>query len=175
VKGTEVDSQSAVMWWQRCVDLHRHIKATFELAVAFYTGEGVPENPELAVNLFRRAAHSGHAGAAYMLGECLLDGVGSARDRASALEWLVTAAELGHHLARHRVVIVLQQDHEKMNAGQAPAESDEQDDEDAEALKWVDHNVRVGDLYIISGTTGAAEILQRRKTKVMESRDNLSK
>jgi TPR repeat protein len=162
-----------VTWWKRCVDFHRHIKATFELGVALYTGEGVAENPEVAVKLFRRAAHSGHAGAAYMLGECLLDGVGSPRDRASALEWLVTAAELGHHLARHRVVIVLQQDHEKLNSGQAPAESDEPDeDDDEEAMKWAEEDSFSEKHVLPEDSVATRAVLQRRKTKVMESRDN---
>ena len=47
--------------------------------MAFFTGEGVAENEELelAVIYFEKAATMGHAGAAYMLGDCLLDGVGT--------------------------------------------------------------------------------------------------
>ena len=74
-------------------------------------GEGIVENPQLAITYFRRAAHLGHTGAAYMLGECLLNGVGATRDRTDALEWLVTAAELGHVMAQHRVLLLLHADY----------------------------------------------------------------
>ena len=87
----------------------------YELANAYYLGEGVAENPSLAVRYFRRAANLGHAGSAYMLGQCLLDGVGVPhRDRATALEWIITAAELGHQLARKRVAIILNEEYKNI-------------------------------------------------------------
>jgi TPR repeat protein len=161
--GIEACPEEAVVWWRRCVELHRHITATYELAVAYYTGEGCPENPDNAVRLFKQAAHLGHAGAAYMLGECLLDGIGLERDRGTALEWLVTAAELGHGLARERVVILLNEDYERMDAGT----------EEAEAKKWAaqqDKGIsttleRRFTLGSVSGEVG------RRRTKVLESRN----
>jgi len=132
----------------------------------------VAENPKLAVKLFRRAAHLGHAGAAYLLGECLLDGVGTERDRANALEWLVTAAELGHQLARKRVMVILQQDYEKLDAGQA--EMGRRD----EALKWVSsaneekvRDVNIERRFTIGGGSWNPQISARRRTKVEESRD----
>lgn len=67
----------ATIWWHQAVEMHNHVASTYELAVAFYTGEGVAENEELAVSYFEKAATMGHAGAAYMLGDCLLDGVGT--------------------------------------------------------------------------------------------------
>lgn len=91
----EANPNEATVWWRRCCDMHRHVPSAYELAVALYTGEGVAENEELAFYFFRMAADTGHAGAAYMLGDCLLDGIGCERDRAEALDWLVTAAELG--------------------------------------------------------------------------------
>jgi len=189
VPGVQPNPAEAVVWWRRCVELHRHITATFELGVAMYTaeGEGVTENPELAVRLFRQAAHLGHAGAAYMLGECLLDGVGVKRDRANALEWLVTAAELGHQLARRRVMIILKQDYD-----------DGEEDLDAihkermeEAQKWTnrygfeelegvktnagDSNGSVSVHIERRHTRGALtpRIAARRKSKVIESRDEV--
>jgi TPR repeat protein len=89
VPGVEPNPQQAVVWWRRCADEHRHIEATYELALAMYIGEGLAENTEFAVKLFKRTAHLGHAGAAYMLGECLLEGDGTERDRGDALEWYV--------------------------------------------------------------------------------------
>jgi TPR repeat protein len=145
----------------------------YELAVALYTGDGVPENTELAVRIFVRSANLGHAGAAYMLGECLLDGVGVERDRASALEWLVTAAELGHQLARKRVFVILQQDYDKLDSGQA--EMEEREDE---TKKWVNgvHEDTVRDVNIerrftVGGGSRNPHVRARRNTKVQESRD----
>lgn len=178
VKGVDINTDQAVVWFRRCVDGHRHIKATYELAVALYTGEGVVENPEQAVKLFRRTAHLGLAGSAYILGECLLDGVGVERDRADALEWLTTAAELGHQLARKRVIIVLRQDFEKLH----PDELEAQMDCKEEAARWMnaeeDDTVRqiiVERKFTVGGCAPPARndptVAARRKTKVQESRE----
>ena len=145
----------------------------YELAVAMYTGEGVPENTEFSVILFRRAAHLGHAGAAYMLGECLLDGVGVERDRGDALEWLITAAELGHQVARRRVFAVLNEDYDVLDAGKAESER-----KLVEAEKWVNASdeekvraVNVERRYSIGGGSRNPEVLARRRSIVAESRD----
>jgi TPR repeat protein len=137
--------------------------------VAYYTGEGLTENPDYAVKLFKQAAHLGHAGAAYMLGECLLDGIGAQRDRASALEWLVTAAELGHGLARDRVLVLLNEDYEKI---ENPSE-DGPCEETSEAEKWAAEQAGDGSMSNIERrfTLGAASgEVGRRKSKVLDSR-----
>ena len=171
VQGIDANPVKAVVWWSRCLDFHKHIWATYELAVALYTGEGVPEDTVRAVSYFRKAAHLGHAGAAYMLGELLLDGVGVRRDRASALEWIVTAAELGHYKARQRVLSILQQDWEDLELGKADAEEEE-------TLQWSGMSdeakakaILIERRYTIGGGSRNPEVLQKRKTKVSESRD----
>jgi TPR repeat protein len=171
--GVDANPLQAVVWWLRCVNSHRHIQATYELATAYYLGEGVPENPERAVKLFRRASNLGHAGAAYMLGECMLDGVGVERDRANALEWLVTAAELGHLLARRRVLTVLHEDYDNLEKGQA-----EEERKQAEAIKWIGLKdeemvkaINIERRYSIGGGSGNPAVRARRKKKVKESRD----
>ena len=174
VDGIDASPEQAVIWWRRCLDFHKHIWSTYELAVAFYTGEGVPEDTVKAVYYFRKAAHLGHAGAAYMLGELLLDGVGVSRDRASALEWLVTAAELGHYKARRRVLAILQEDWEDLELGKGHVEhqqetlkwSGDPDEERAQALL-------IERRYTIGGGSRNPEVLQRRKTKVGESREDI--
>jgi TPR repeat protein len=172
VPGVEANPEQAVIWWRRCLDFYKHIWSTYELAVAFYTGDGVPEDTVKAVAYFRRAAHLGHAGAAYMLGELLLDGVGVSRDRASALEWLVTAGELGHAKARRRVLVVLQEDYQDLESGLG-----KQTDAAEEALKWLAdpdeekaRDVMIERRYTIGGGSRNPEVLQRRQTKVSESR-----
>jgi TPR repeat protein len=175
IAGVDANPQQAVVWWRRCVDDHRHIQATYELATACYLGEGMPEYPEWAVRLFWRAAHLGHAGAAYMLGECMLNGVGIERDRANALEWLVTAAELGHRGARDRVLTVLNEDYSNLDAGQAAEERKQE-----EAVKWMNlHDeaklkaVNIERRYTIGGGSRNPAVRARRKTIVAESRDEL--
>lgn len=106
--GLEINPGRAVSWWQLARDKYDHVQSMYELGVALYTGEGVPEDESQAVEYFRDAADNGHAGAAYMLGDCLLDGIGCEQDRAEALEWLVIAADLGHRGARSRVLAVLE-------------------------------------------------------------------
>jgi uncharacterized protein len=119
IPGFDVNPKLAVRWWRRCVDNnHRHIQATYELGNAYYLGDAdVDDNPQYAVRLFRRAANLGHPGAAYMLGQCLLDGVGIEQDRANALEWLLTSADLGHQLARTRVLVILNEDYDRLETG----------------------------------------------------------
>jgi len=107
--GNDPNPKQAVVCWRRCVDMYNHVQSMYELGVALYTGEGVVEDEVAAVKMFERAAVEGkHSGAAYILGDCLLDGVGADVDRGQALEWLVMAAELGHRGARSRVLAVLE-------------------------------------------------------------------
>lgn len=173
--GIEANPELAVVWWKRCVDFHKHMTASFELGLALYTGEGLPENTELAIKYFARAAHLGHAGAAYMLGECLLDGIGIARDRASALEWLVTAAELGHHLARKRVIVIIQNEYDDLDEGNDGIGIEASREE---ARKWVNESneeivkdVNIERRFTVGGGSSNPQVLARRKTKIAESRD----
>jgi TPR repeat protein len=163
IPGVDIDKEEAVTWWRRCVDYHRHIEATYELANAYYLGEGVNENPDVAVRLFWKAANLGHAGAAYMLGECLLEGAGTERDRGNALEWLVTAAELGHRLARSRVITVLNEEYDNLEAGRAREERKKE-----EAQKWMDP--RIVNIERKFSMGGDPSVFAHRKTKVDESR-----
>jgi hypothetical protein len=175
VEGVDINPEEAVVWWRRCADYHRHIKATYEIAVSMYTGEGLAEDPEQAVKLFRRIAHLGHAGAAYMLSECLLDGLGIASDRSDALEWLVTAAELGHRLAQNRVISVLRQDYAKLDSDELTPQ-----DSKLEGGRWVTgklgDNIRkaiVERRFTIGGGSRNPCVAARRKTKVLESREKV--
>jgi len=178
-EGKIVDSNAAqaTVWWRRAVDMSRHVQSTYELAVAFYTGEGVPESEELAVYYFEKAATLGHAGAAYMLGDCLLDGVGAPRDRAEALEWLVAAGELGHRGARSRVLAVLEND-TGTQYGRFTDKSRQTLVEDVEEeAKWSSlddtkgpREVSVERRFTIGGGSGNPVVLAKRKTIVAESR-----
>jgi TPR repeat protein len=106
--GLDPNPEAAVSWWQRSIDMYQHPQSVYELAVARYTGEGLVEDEVEAVRLFALAAEQDHPAAAYMLGDCLLDGIGVEMDRGAALVWLVRASELGHRGARSRVMAVLE-------------------------------------------------------------------
>jgi TPR repeat protein len=109
-----------------------------------------------------------------MLGQCLLDGVGIHRDRANALEWLVTAAELGHILARERVILILNEEYENLNAGATSNQQEQRIQE--EAIKWMNSRdqirraVNIERRHTIGGGTNRA-VLATRQSKVEESRD----
>jgi TPR repeat protein len=176
IDGVESNPQQAVVWWRRCVDEHSHINAMYEFATACYLGDGIPENAAMAVSLFRRAAHLGHAGAAYMLGECLLNGVGAERDRSDALEWLVTAAELGHLGAQDRVLMILNRDYGMHDETEAARLRQQQ-----ETLKWLNYEdqdshakvVNIERRFTIGGGSRNPVVVARRKSIVEESRNDL--
>jgi tetratricopeptide (TPR) repeat protein len=170
VTGVDANPEEAVVWWNRCIDSHMHIPSYYELAVALYTGEGVGENPELAVKYFERAANL-HVGAAYMLGECLLDGLGIDRNRAAALEWLIVAAELGHRGAQARVLAILE-----TKAHDDKVSSDGKDKGRREVA--IERRFTVGGgntierRLTIGGGSGNPRIKKRRTSIVQESRDD---
>ncbi len=68
----------------------------FERGMALLGAAGVASDPRLVqgVDCLRRAATSGHRRAAYMLGECLRHGTGTAVDHHQALRWYRQAAAL---------------------------------------------------------------------------------
>lgn len=118
------DPVQAVYWWRHALAAtqRRHETAAYHLGIAYATGRGVSTpSPRRAAALWRRIANGGHAGAANRLGELLWENSSSnsseqqqpeiRQDRAEALEWLVTAAEMGHGLARRSVLTILQQEH----------------------------------------------------------------
>jgi TPR repeat protein len=174
----DADPTQACVWWRRAVDEHQHVYSCHELGVAFYTGEGVPENEETAVHYFTKAAEQGHPGAAFMLGDCLLDGVGIERDRADALVWLILAADLGHRGARSRVLAVLEKKegdtHGRFTDASRQTLVELINTEHEEDMKWTtDVLKKVPTLerrFTIGGGARNPAVLQRRKTAVAKSR-----
>ena len=175
------DPVKALVWFQRAADAipMNHAQACYEMGVALYTGEGGgPEQEGKAVEYFERAASSGHAAAAYMLGDCLLDGVGVIRDRAEALEWLVAAGEMGHRGARSRVLAVLENTSDESGVftdGSRQSFQRRATDVVPEEKKWTEEDLRrlvtLEKQYTIGGGTGNVVILERRKSVVLESRE----
>jgi len=62
---------------------------------AAYYGDGVEEDAEEAVRLFRAAALKNYAQAQFMLASCLFSGDGVSEDREEAMEWFRRAADNG--------------------------------------------------------------------------------
>lgn len=151
-----------------------HLTSMYELAVALYMGDGVPEDPTQATKYFIKAADLGHSGAAYMLSDCYLDGVGVERNRAKALEWLMTAAEMGHQHAQRRADALLNSD---MPDGVTDVSQNSGELDEEEYIRWGEH--RPGDWRrkvslerktTIGGGSRNPKILMRRQTAVQESR-----
>ena len=74
--------------------------AQYQLAAAYYFGEGVPQDLFEMVRWTRKAAKQGHADAQYELGKVYLHGSGVAQDNREAVRWWREAAEQGHAMAQ---------------------------------------------------------------------------
>ena len=136
----------------------------YELAVALYMGDGAVENPAEAVKYFKKAADLGHSGAAYLLADCYLDGIGvEQRSRAKALEWLMAAAEMGHRQAQRRAGALL-------TATDSSLEEEESNRwKGARPADWY-REVPLERRFSIGGGSRNPLILRKRRTAVAESR-----
>ena len=132
----------------------------------------------------KNAADLGHLGATYMLAECYLDGVGVERNRVKALEWLLTAAEMGHRQAQQRLetLIIRGADGNMLNLNGGDADEDEQEDHE-EMIRWWEfpdsdnhgnsdwkRDVSLERRFTIGGGSRNPLIFIRRKSVVAESR-----
>lgn len=75
-------------------------------------GEGVSQDHEQAVNLFRKAADQGKASAQYFLGLMYINGSGVNQDYNQAIKWIRKAAEQGYVKAQSSLVEIEQLQHE---------------------------------------------------------------
>jgi uncharacterized protein len=71
---------------------HGDARAQTTLGFMYATGRGVPQNFELAVDWYRRAAEQGDPTAQYLLGLMYDRGQGVRRDWVLAHKWLILAA-----------------------------------------------------------------------------------
>ena len=78
-------------------------KAQFDLAGAYFKGEGIPKDDVEAVRWLRKSAEQGYAKAESNLGVMYVTGQGVAKDEAEAVRWLRKAAEQGDAKAQHRL------------------------------------------------------------------------
>ena len=69
------------------------------LGMCHQYGAGVPRNPNVAVDWYRRSADAGNADGMVHMGLCYRDGIGVRRNRNNAIEWQTVAAELNNSVA----------------------------------------------------------------------------
>lgn len=72
-----------------------HAGAQNNLGLAYWKGNGVPQDLEEAARLFRLAADAGDVNAQYNLGVCLKKGDGMEQDSAAAARWFEKASAQG--------------------------------------------------------------------------------
>ena len=103
--GVGQDAATAFSWFQRAAETetsdgrggqHGHATAQCNLAVCYYTGEGVAQDSVEAVRWFERAAAQGLAAAQHNLGVCYATGTGVALDNAQAAVLFQQAAAQGY-------------------------------------------------------------------------------
>jgi TPR repeat protein len=96
--------------WLRKASDHGHAQALYELGVCYYNGGVVEADEVRAAELFKLAAEQEHTHGLFMYGDCLLEGVGCARDGALAVRYIHAAADRGHRGARSRLMALLAAD-----------------------------------------------------------------
>ncbi len=101
-KGTKIDAQAATAWLQKAAK-QGHKKAATQLGIIYYKGDGVPSNPELAVDLFNQVASS-QVLAQYYLGEAFADGRGVPRNYDTAINWYQQADKNGYKRAGGKII-----------------------------------------------------------------------
>ena len=75
----------------------------YELGLAYYEGDSVPEDDDKAFELFQKAANQGYAPAKHYLGIMYYEGSGVEQDYQKAMEWYVLAADNGSFDAQNNI------------------------------------------------------------------------
>ncbi len=92
--------------YERAIELYTNLAgrgfapAQTALGIAYYKGEGVPQDHGAAAAWFRQAAEGGYASAQNNLGQLYLNGQGVEKSDAEAMRWFAAAADQGHEAAK---------------------------------------------------------------------------
>ena len=106
--GVDLDGAEAARLFERGAAAG-HAQSKYELGVLYYCGDDdVEEDEARAFALWREAALDGHVAAAFMVGDCLNDGLVGPKDPAAAMRWWVFAGDKGHRGARSRAFALTQ-------------------------------------------------------------------
>lgn len=92
------DPELAAGWFYRSAE-QGYADAQFNLGLMYANGEGVEQNMDEAVTLFKKAAEQGHVDAQNNLGALYFTGEGVTRDEEKAIAWFEKAAEQGNEEA----------------------------------------------------------------------------
>lgn len=79
---------------------------TYELGLAYYEGDSVPEDDNKAFELFQEAATQGYAPAQHHIGIMYHEGIGVDQDYRKAFEWVQRAAEQAYTHAQTDLAIM---------------------------------------------------------------------
>lgn len=77
-----------------------HIDAQFDLALAYFHGDGIKPDKKIAAEFCEKAAVQDHIESQFMLGCMYLEGQGKPRNYEEAYNWIRRAADKGHKEAR---------------------------------------------------------------------------
>jgi TPR repeat protein len=83
----------AAAWYRVAAKAGRDAEAQFLLGLMHFRGRGVEHNYQESLNLFRKSANRGHAGAQYFLGAMYQDGWGVSINHVTAYAYYSLAAE----------------------------------------------------------------------------------
>jgi TPR repeat protein len=92
------DYQKARAYFEEATQLG-FIRSTVNLGVLYLQGEGVTQNYQTAVNLFKKGAERSDSYGMFFYAECLAEGKGVQKDVGAATEWARKAAQAGNPLA----------------------------------------------------------------------------
>ena len=76
-------------------------KAQYNLGIMYYSGKGVPRDPQEALKWFKLSASQGHPDAQYNLGVLYYSGIVVPKDHKEALKWFNLSAEQGESDAQY--------------------------------------------------------------------------
>ena len=78
----------------------------YELGLAYYEGNSVPQDYEKSFSLFKRAADQDYAPAKYDLGTMYYEGIAVEKDYKKAFKWFQQAANQGYSKAQFNLGVM---------------------------------------------------------------------
>ena len=83
--------------------------AQYNLAILYFTGQGVEQDYEQALRWTAAAAKQGHVNAQFNLGSLYLEGQGTRQDNELGIDWFKRAARSGHANAAYALAKIYQE------------------------------------------------------------------
>jgi hypothetical protein len=106
LKKFEENQQEAFRCFEKGHELDpMNAELSYWLAQNYYYGDGVDQDKEKAVPLYRYAAEQGHSKAQHRYSDCCREGEFVAQDHTQALKWLRKAAEQGDMGAQYDLAL----------------------------------------------------------------------